>query len=49
MGNALLVRIDLDEGAEILRILDEAGLKVLVALWIHLEEYIDWRLPLCSR
>ena|ERR1700691_1700243 len=49
MGNALLVRIDLNQGAEILRILDEAGLKVLVALWVHLEEYADWRLLLCSK
>ena len=49
MGNALLVRIDLDQGAQILRILDEAGLKVLVALWVHLEEYTDWRLLLCSK
>jgi hypothetical protein len=44
MGNALWVSIDLERGAEILRILDEAGLKVSAALWVHLEEYTDWRL-----
>jgi len=49
MANALLVSIDLDQGAEILRILDGAGLKVLVALWVHLEDYTDWRLLLCSK
>jgi hypothetical protein len=49
MGNALWVSIDLDQGAQILRILDESGLKVLVALWVHLEEYTDWRLLLCSK
>jgi hypothetical protein len=49
MGQALLVSIDLDTGAEILRILDEASLKVSVALWALLEEYNDWRLLLASR
>jgi hypothetical protein len=49
MGNALLVNIDLDRGAQMLRILDEAGLKVSVAAWVHLEEYTDWRFLLCSR
>jgi hypothetical protein len=49
MGQALLVSIDLDTGTEILRILDEASLKVSVALWVLLEEYTDWRLLLASR
>jgi hypothetical protein len=49
MGQALLVSIDLDTGTEILRILDEASLKVNVALWALLEEYTDWRLVFASR
>jgi len=49
MGEALLVNVDVDRGAEILRILDEAGLKVSVALWAVLGEYGDWRLLVASR
>jgi len=49
MGQALLVSVDLDRGSEILRILDEAGLRVSVALWALLEEYNDWRLLVASR
>lgn len=48
MSDALLVNIDLATGAEILRILNEANLKVSVAAWVNLEEYGDWRLLLCS-
>ncbi len=49
MGQALLVNIDLDAGAEILRIVDKAGVRVTVALWVNLEEYSDWRLLVSSR
>ena len=49
MGQALLVNVDLDAGAEILRIMDKAGVKVSVAAWVVLEEYGDWRLLLSSR
>jgi hypothetical protein len=49
MDKALLVSMDLERGAEVLRILDEANLKVNVASWVVLEEYGDWRLLLCSR
>lgn len=49
MGNALLVNLDVDRGAQIVAILDKAGLKINVALWVVLEEYGDWRLLLASR
>ena len=49
MGQALLVNVDLDAGAEILRIMDRAGVKVSVAAWIVFDEYGDWRLLLSSR
>jgi hypothetical protein len=41
--------VDLDNGSEILRILDRAKVKVSVALWAHLSEYEDWRLVLAGR
>lgn len=49
MGQAILVSVDLEAGAEILSILDRAGVKVSVAAWIVLDEYGDWRLLLSSR
>jgi hypothetical protein len=50
MDKTILVSgVDLDKGAEILRILDGAGLKINVALWVYLPEYEDWRLVLSSR
>src|SRR5580693_4155126 len=49
MGQALLVNIDLDTGAEIVRIVDEAGIKLSVAAWIVLDEYGDWRFLMSSR
>jgi hypothetical protein len=48
MGQALLVNVDLDAGAEILRIMDTAGVRVSIAAWIVFDEYGDWRLLLSS-
>jgi hypothetical protein len=45
----VLVGPDIERGTKILQILDEAGLKVSVALWVFLAEYEDWRLILSSR
>lgn len=49
MDKAVLVNIDLEAGSEILRILDNADLKVAVALWVYLPEYGDWRIVFSSR
>jgi hypothetical protein len=49
MGQALLVNVDLNAGAEIIRILDNAEVRVSVATWIVFDEYGDWRLLLSSR
>jgi len=49
MDKTLLVSMELEQGSQILRILDEAGLKIKVTLWVVLDEYGDWRLLLCSR
>jgi len=44
-----MVSLDVDLGLEIVEKLDQAGLKVSVALWAFLSEYSDWRLILASR
>ena len=49
MDMTALVSIDLEEGSELLQVLDRSGLRVQVALWTHLAEYQDWRLILSAR
>src|ERR1700730_7488633 len=49
VGKAPLVTIDLAKGTEWLKGLDDSGLGVLVALWVYLSEYEDWRFVLASR
>jgi len=49
MYKTALVERDLSQGAEIVRILDEAGLRIKVALWVNLDEFNDWRLVLASK
>jgi hypothetical protein len=49
MYKTALVERDLAQGAEIVRILDEAGLRIKVALWVNLDEFNDWRLLLASK
>jgi hypothetical protein len=49
MDKAVLVGPDIEKGAKILQILDDAGLKVSVALWAFLPDYEDWRLILSGR
>jgi hypothetical protein len=49
MGKAALVNIDVEKGSEILKVLDDANLKVRVALWLYSPDYEDWRLVLSSR
>ncbi|MHB1701534.1 MAG: hypothetical protein ACYCSN_15670 [Acidobacteriaceae bacterium] len=48
MDKALLVTPEIGAGSEIIQALDEAGMKVNVALWAVLSEYEDWRLVLSS-
>jgi hypothetical protein len=45
----LVAGVDFEKGAAILRMLDDAGLKISVALWVYLPEYEDWRMVLSSR
>ena len=49
MAKTALVSPDIEKGARILRILDDAGVKVSVALWVFLPDYEDWRFILSAR
>jgi hypothetical protein len=49
MAKALLVKTELEAGAEIVEALDDAGLRVNVAVWATLSEYGGERLILASR
>lgn len=49
MGKAALVNIDVEKGEEILKVLDDANLKVRVALWLYSPDYEDWRFVLSSK
>lgn len=49
MDKATLVSVDIEKGSEILEVLDGAGLKVSVALWVCLSEYEDWRYVVSTR
>lgn len=48
MDKTALVSVDVDKGAKILQILDDAGLQIKVALWAFLSDYEEWRLVLSS-
>ena len=49
MDKTALVDVEVDKGARILQILDDAGFEIKVALWAYLGDYEDWRLVLASR
>ena len=49
VAKTTLVSPDIEKGAKILQILDDAGMKVSVALWAFLPDYEAWRLILSAR
>jgi hypothetical protein len=49
VDQSLLVNIELERGAKIVEALDQAKLKLDVAVWAFLEEFRDWRLVIASR
>lgn len=49
MAKTILVGPDIENGAKILQILDDAGLRVNIALWAFLPDYEDWRLIFSGR
>ena len=48
MDKATLVSIDIEGGRDLLKLLDEAKFKVVVAGWFHVPEFFDWRLWIAS-
>jgi hypothetical protein len=48
MDQTLLVGPDIDIGREAVTVLDEAGLKPVIAMMVVFPEYGDWRLVLAS-
>jgi|SRR5579871_2078876 len=48
MDKATLVNIDIAGGERVLQILDQAGFKVNIALWLYSSEFEAWRLYLAS-
>jgi hypothetical protein len=48
MDQATLVNLDVDAGHKVLAALDDAQIKVSVALWMVSSDYDDWRLVLAS-
>jgi hypothetical protein len=48
MVKAALVGMDVEKGSRIVKILNDAGLQVKVALWAFLSEYDEWLLILSS-
>ena len=49
MDKAALVRVGIERGSELLDALDRANLKIVVARWVYLSEYEDWRLVVSAR
>jgi len=49
VAKTILVGPDIEKGAKILQILDDAGLRVNVALWAFLPDYESWRLIFSGR
>src|SRR5271165_1682376 len=49
MDKAAMVSLDISRGAELLDALEQAKLKIGVALWVFLSEYEDWRLVVSAR
>ena len=49
MDKETLVDIDLKKGERIVSALDDDGLPLVLALWVHFPEYEDWRFVVASR
>ncbi|MEJ7606258.1 MAG: hypothetical protein WKF37_08315 [Bryobacteraceae bacterium] len=49
MVKTSLVSADIENGKQMLKVLDDGGLSVSVLLWLYLSRYEDWRLAIASR
>ena len=43
-----MVGLDISVGQDVVRALDNAGVKLSVAVWAELPDYVDWRLVLAG-
>lgn len=49
MDKAALVEVDLKKSERIVSLLEAAGIRVAVAMWVQFPEYEDWRFALASK
>lgn len=49
MAHSALVNMDVLQGEQIVRLLESAGMKLSVALWLLTDEFADWRLVLAAK
>lgn len=49
MDKTALVSFDIERGREVVNALDDAKMKLAVALWAYSPEYDDWRLMISGR
>jgi hypothetical protein len=49
MDQTTLVDIDFKKGEKVVSALEQAGVRVTVAMWVHFSEYEDWRFVLVSK
>lgn len=49
MYQAALVETDFKKGEKVISLLEQAGVHVRVATWVHFSEYEDWRFVLASK
>jgi hypothetical protein len=49
MGKTALVEVDLKKSEKMVSALEDSGMRVAVAMWVHFPEYEDWRFVLSSK
>lgn len=49
MYQTALLSVDLERGEEVLKILDDAGLHLDVALWVSTSHHEDWRMAVSAK
>lgn len=49
MGKTALVEVDFQKSERIVNALEESGIPVVIAMWVHFPEYEDWRFVLASK
>ena len=49
MAHPALVSLDVLQGQRIVKLLEEPGLKLSIALWLLTDEYADWRFVIAAK